>query len=153
MSNAFAAVGTLLGGAAEGNAADYNAAVNQQNATMTRQQGSAAVEKQRRENVRLLGSIKANYGASGITMEGSAMDVFAASAAEAELDAQNTAYNYEVKARGYDAESTLNRARANNARTGAFFSAGAQLMNPMGNSQPTSAGTDPRAGVRGQQGY
>lgn len=157
--NPFQIVGTLISGAAEANAAEYNAEVNAQNASSTRQQGVAAVQRQRREGERALGSIRANYGASGITMDGSPMDVFAASAAEAELDARNVAYDYEMKARGYDSEASLQRSRATNVRTGAFLSAAAQLTGSQGfkdymaNSSGPSSATDPRYQVRGSRGY
>lgn len=147
------AAGSLIKGSAESNAANYNADVSSQNAAMTRSQGAAAVEKQRRENERALGSIKASYGASGVTMDGSPMDVFASSAAEAELDAQNTAYNYEVKARGYDSEATLSRSRAKSAATGAVFSAAGQLLGGFNGFGGSSDAVDPRAAVRGQRGY
>lgn len=154
---AVSATGTLLQGAAEGNAAEYNAEVNAQNASSTRQQGVAAVQRQRREGERALGSIRANYGASGITMDGSPMDVFAASAAEAELDARNVAYDYEMKARGFDAEASLQRSRANNVRTGAVFSAAGQLLGSKAASDfaasSSAPSADPRYLVRGSRGY
>lgn len=158
--NPFQILGTLVSGAAEGNAADYNASINAMNAGATRSEGAAAVERQRREGQRALGSIRANYAASGITMDGSPMDVFAASAAEAELDARNLSYSYEMKARGYDAEASLQRARATNVRTGAAFSAASQLAgSPFGQSTVNnwgssgSTGEDPRYAVRGSRGY
>lgn len=125
---AIMATGTLLKGAAEGDAAEYNGKVNAQNAGAARNAGAAAVAKQRRDNERMLGSIRASYGASGVTMDGSPMDVFASSAVEAELDAQTIGYNYEMKARGYDAEASLSNSRASNARTGAVFSAAGQVL-------------------------
>src|SRR5262245_1420631 len=74
-------------GQATRRAADYNAAVAQQNAVTAR--NNAAVDEQRQRMLarQTLGRARANYAASGVTMEGSPEDVLAESATQAEWDA------------------------------------------------------------------
>jgi len=116
--------------AAEGQAqaADYNAKIAQRNAAVAREQASRDEEQQRRDARKQLGLMRASYGASGITPEGSPLDVLEASAAEAELDAQNIRYKGELRAMGYNDEATLDKYSASTSRSAAGSSLGAGLF-------------------------
>jgi hypothetical protein len=116
--------GSLFSGSAKSSAAKYNARVAAQNAEIARQQGIAAVEAQQRQAARAIGSAMAAYGASGVSMDsGSPIDVLVDSARMAELDKLTTRYNYELKARGYEADSKLNLMEGRAARTSSLFGA------------------------------
>jgi len=117
-------VGGLMGGESKAAAAKYNARVAAQNAEIARQQGVAAVEAQQRQLARSMGSAMASYGASGVQMDvGSPVDVLVDAARMGELDKLTTQYNYELKARGYDAQSRQALQEAKSARTSALFDA------------------------------
>lgn len=118
-----ATLGTLQGAAAARQQgedakrmADYNAAIAQRNAVIARQQAQVDVEAQQRDKTRRLGAIVAAYGASGVTMEGSPLDVLEASAVEAEREKQNILYKGELRALGFFDEAALNTMAGENAR-------------------------------------
>lgn len=92
---------------AAANAAQYKQSVarrNQQIAEQKRQlalqQARIDAEDKRRENRRKLSEIRASYGASGIDLAGSPLDVLEDSALELELDARRIQHAGQVK--GYE---------------------------------------------------
>lgn len=101
--------------AANAAAALYNANIADQNAQIAKEQGAAAVDAQQRDAARTIGKMIASYGASGVEGDvGSPMDVLADSARTAELDKLTLQYNYELKARDYTNQATLDRMNAAN---------------------------------------
>lgn len=128
VGTAFSAIGAIQQGQAANSAAKYNAAVAGQRATAAKQQAAADMDKKRRDTVRRLGSIRAAYGASGVTLEGSPLDVLAESAANAELDVLTIKYKGDLEATGYGNEATLETARGQQARTAGYMGAGAALL-------------------------
>ena len=53
----------------------YNAQIDEQNAQQVRQQGFEEERRQRVISRKMIGDIRSGYGASGVTLEGSAADV------------------------------------------------------------------------------
>lgn len=121
-------VGAIRGGAAEANAANYNAQVAEQNATLARQQAAEEERKSRVQSKKELGAARANYGASGITLEGSPLDSLEESAAAAELDALQIRHSGEVKARAFEGQANLERYRGKNAKTQGYLGGAASLL-------------------------
>ena len=107
---------------------NYNAAVADRNAGIARAQAVADADAQSRHARRVIGAARAGYGASGITDEGSPLDVLGMSAANAELDRQNILYRGELKALGYGDTAGLERMRADNADLEAFGKAGSAIL-------------------------
>lgn len=122
------AVGALSQAASARSAAKYNASVAERNGVVARQQAAANEDAQRRHAYRALGRIRAGYGAAGVTVEGSPLEVLEDSAAEAELDALNIRYKGELTAMGYQSEAELQRARGKAAMTAGIFKAGTALL-------------------------
>lgn len=121
---AMTAVSAISQASQASNAAKYNAQVAEQNAQIARQQGAAAAEAQARQAKQQLGKMQANYAASGVDVgQGSPLDVLADSAAQAELDNLNTRYNYDLRARGFDNTSNLERSNASNAMSSGYLNA------------------------------
>lgn len=101
--------------AANAAAALYNAQLAEQNAVITRQQETFAVESQQRAAARTIGAMVAGYGASGVQMDtGSPLDVLADSVRTSELDKLTLQYNYELRARDYENQAALDRMNAAN---------------------------------------
>lgn len=134
---------------AQAKAAEYqqqvqmrNQQIADQNRIVALQQGEIDAEDQRRENRRMLSSIRTAYGASGLQMAGSPLDVLEDSAAEGELDAQRKQFEGRVRGResalqmleaGDQAvlsglEASAARARAKSAMTIGYLNAGASLL-------------------------
>lgn len=128
VSAAVTAVGQIRQAQATSAAANYTAQVADRNALVARQQSEADAHRQRAVSARRLGSIRAAYGASGVTMEGTPLDLLEDSAAQAELDAITTRYKGEVAAIGYEGEAQLARFRAKQARREGNLSAATTLL-------------------------
>lgn len=104
-------------------AAKYNQQVAENNAIAARSKAAADAAAQNRQARMKLGAMRANYGASGITMEGSPIEVMAQSAAMAELDRQNILYGGEINAVGFSNTSNLEGARATNIQNSMLLNA------------------------------
>lgn len=115
-------------GDAEAAAAKFNADASRRNAGIARQQASQDAEAKRRDNVQKLGSIRAGYGAAGVTLEGSPLDVLEASARNAELDVQTIKYKGELRAIGYEDTATLEDFSGATAKEAASDKASSILM-------------------------
>ena len=78
-------------------AAKYNAKVSRRNAELEavaiEQSGAVEASQKRKEIKRLISTQKAKYGAAGIELTGSPLEVMIGTAAEGELDAQIIEYN------------------------------------------------------------
>lgn len=125
-----------------------NQQIADQNRILALQQGEIDAEDQRRENRRMLSAIRTAYGASGLAMAGSPLDVLEDSAAEGELDAQRKQFEGRVRGResalqmleagdqavlaGLEASSA--RSRAKMATTVGYLNAGSSLLSGAGNA-------------------
>jgi len=125
---AMAVIGTLQQGQQASAAAGYNAAVARNNAAASQQQAAANAASQERKARLQIGAMRAGYGASGINLEGSPMDVIESSASLAELDRQNILYGGAIKSQGYESTAGLELMRGENAVTSSYFGAGSALL-------------------------
>lgn len=125
---ALSAVGTLQQGIAQGRASDYNAQVAEQNATAARQKAAFDEAARREQLQRVQAAARAAIGKSGADFSGSALDLMAQNAAQAELDALAIRYGGEVRASGLQAQAELDRFQADASRTGGYFGAGARAL-------------------------
>lgn len=128
IATAFQVIGAISGASAEKRAANYNAAAAERNAVVSRQNAAADAELQSREARRRIGAARAGYGASGVAIEGSPLDVLETSAAEAEMDKLNILYKGELQAMGYEDTAALSRSRAKDAGTAGLFKAGSAVL-------------------------
>lgn len=128
------AAGAVTSGIAQSNAAKYNAKLADQNAQVARDQAAAEARLQREKSEKILGATRAAYGASGVTLEGSPLDLLEESAANAELDNLNIRYKGTLQSRGYMNEASLYRAQARNARTSGIIEGISSIGRGIGNS-------------------
>jgi len=115
-------------GQSQKRASNYNRMMAENNAIAARQQAAAKQKQQDRETKMRLGAIRANQGAFGGAMEGSALDVLGDTAAQLELQRQNIEYAGELQARGFDATAVLDSIRGENAARAGYYQAGASLL-------------------------
>lgn len=127
-STVMSVMGQLSQASAASSAAKYNAGINQQNARIATEQAASAAEQQRIDNYRKLGSIKAGYGASGVTNDGSPMDVLADSFTQGEYDVQNIIYQGKVRAAGYQNNASLDIAQGKNAKKSGYINAASDAL-------------------------
>ncbi len=127
-SAAIAAYGAIQQGQANKAAAKYNAAVNEQNAVLSRQEANDAAMQADRERYMRLGSIRAAAGKSGVQAQGSVLDVIGDAASQSELQRQQIIYRGELKARGYNNTATLDEFSGSQAQTAGYLKAGSALL-------------------------
>lgn len=151
---AFSVIGALNQGRAASDAANYNAAVASRNAVVAQQQAAADAERQRRENVLRQGQIRAGYGASGVTLEGSPLDVLENSAAMGELDRQTILYKGRLRSMGSEETAALDVMQGENAITQSYLRAGSELFTGASKAKAGGAQPTPRMTAAGwRSGY
>ena len=128
------AIGGIAAGNAKADAEKYNAAQAEANAKIVQEQTAQEEQKVRIMGRRALGSIRAAYGASGVTMEGSPLDVLAMSAANAEQDALNVRKAGEQKANMLYEDARMGRKSAEFAQTSGYMAAAGALLQGTGNT-------------------
>lgn len=121
-------------------ASDYNARVAESNANAARAQASEEERRARVQSRKELGRARAGYSASGVTLEGSPLDVLEESASNAELDALAIRHQGELKARAFEADATLERYRGKSAKKNAQLAAYGTLLGGAGNIAGSYAG-------------
>lgn len=121
--------------------ANRNRIVADQNRQLALRTAEIDANDKRRENARTYASVRAAYGASGIEMAGSPLDVLEDTALESELDVRRTEYEGRVRGRegalemlGYSEKAQQAKMKGQNAKTagvlniaGAVINTGAKL--------------------------
>ena len=148
LSTFFQTVGSLQQTSAAAKAFSYNSRISTYNAEVTEQQGEIAETQVRQDSRRRIGSIRANVGASGLSLEGSPEDVLGESAYNAEINALNTRYNFGVKATEHRMQAGLQKTRARSTRIGGYLSASGILLSGLARQRKRgavveAAGTQP----------
>ena len=125
---AVSAIGQASAGANAQSAANLNAqeAVNSANNTL--ESGKIAESQQRYQDRLVLAQQRASYGASGVTLEGSPMDVMTESARQAELAALETRRNYRLQAQQILEGAQSDVISGQNAKTASEFGVASTLL-------------------------
>lgn len=126
------ALGAIQQGNSARRAADYNAAMAEQNAAVELQQAGQREEAKRREARMILGSQRAAFAQSGGGMGGSAADVMQQSAINAELDALTLRYEGVLRARGLQAEAASERFAGKQAQRQGYMQAAGSILSGAG---------------------
>ena len=128
-------LGTVLGIAGalgKGNAAraagDYNAQIAEQNAILARQQSAEEERRFRIDASKRMGAMQAAYSASGVTLEGSPMDVLEESFYTAEMDALTIRQGGRASAAAYKSEAQLSHMQGRAGQQAGYTSAAAELL-------------------------
>lgn len=108
---------------------NLNSRILQSNINQVRRQAMDEERRIRDESSKILGQMRASYGASGVTMEGSPLEVLRESAKNAELDALYTRYAGEDRIRQLELEIAANKRRSESAQKAADYSNISTLFN------------------------
>lgn len=122
------AIGAIQAANAQAAAANYNAKVQERNRLAILAQGDAEASSKIRENRRINSRIRSQYGAAGIDLAGSPLDVIEDTAIEEELDVSRIRYAAEVEAVGKRDQANLYRMEAKAAKTAGMFSAVGNIL-------------------------
>lgn len=136
---AVAGAGALIGAAGESAALSHQKKVARRNADIARANASEMAARIRTGGRRTQGALRAAIGASGLTVEGSALDVLADSATETELDALSAIYEGEIQALGFGDKAALAKHQAKMARIKGAVGVGSSLLS-IGKKVPPGGG-------------
>jgi hypothetical protein len=129
VGTAVAAYSAYSSAQAQSKAAKFNSELAERNALIARQEADANAAQQERRARLIQGGAAAEYGASGILgNEGSALDVLASSAGQAELDRQMILYKGQLRGMGFDSQSVLDSYQSSAANTSSYLNAGSTLL-------------------------
>lgn len=123
-------------------AEDANAQSAEQNAQLTEMQ---AAEEERRQRIlarKQIGDMRANYAASGVTLEGSPMEVLEESAMQAELDALTIKYMGKTRATQYRNQAAFSRYASKEYKFGGRLSAAGSILGGVGGLLPAGSRTE-----------
>jgi hypothetical protein len=123
-SGLISAIGSIYQGQTTASALDAQANLADQNAAEAEAQGRYNAMKEQMLAGIKIGSISANYGASGVrSNSGSAEAVIAASTSNSELDRLNILHGADVRSIMYQNQASMDRVGATSALTGSTFAA------------------------------
>lgn len=111
--------------------AEFNRQIAQNEAEQKRRAGQLEADRMRRQRLGLTKSQRAGYAKSGVTSEGTPIQVMIQSSAEEELNANLAQYNYEVAAARSTSEANLygyKKRQASAYKRAGAMSAGASLL-------------------------
>lgn len=143
IGGAASASGSLMQGFAAKRQAEYNASVAEAHAAAARAQAALDESTSRKKSAMLLGTIRARAAANTGDVGGSALDILADSAEEAELEALVLRYQGEVRARTMESEAANERLRGKSAMLEGFVGAGTKLLTAGGTMLKAYGGADP----------
>lgn len=136
---ALSAYGAIQQGNAQKAAAQYNAALNERNATVATQQATAEANRIRVAASRAQGAMMAAFGASGLSIDGSAIDALGDSAAQAQLDIETVKYRGKLEAMGYHSSAELDRMQGKTAQEQSQLRAASEILTGIGRAGATYA--------------
>lgn len=122
------AMGAIHEGRAKGEIAAQQARMAEYNASLAT---SSAAEEERRARViatKQIGEMRANFGASGVSLEGSPLDVLEESAKTAELDALTIRHRGALAAWGFQQEARMHTFEERAAHVTGGINAAASLF-------------------------
>lgn len=117
---ALSSLGSLFGGIAKSNAEDYNAKVEGVRAQEAEQEAGAEAQQVAQDNARKLAAAQAAYGAAGVQMQGTPLEVMHDLATQGELSRQLTLYQGSVQANADRQQGALDQQQAQMALAGGF---------------------------------
>jgi hypothetical protein len=122
------AAGALYEGHAAAKAGKYNAKVLQLKAQQLRIQADQEANQQMLKSRKVIGDMQASYAASGVTMEGSPLDIMEESIKYANEDFNQIKHQGEIKAREAEYDAKLARMRGKEAQKASYLSASGSLL-------------------------
>lgn len=132
--------GAIYNGTSAKAAADANANVMRNNASMDAAAAGQREEAMRRNARQVAGQQRAAIAESGGGFGGSAADIMAQSAAAAELDALTVRYDAETRAIALGNEATITQRQGKRARTAGYLDAAGSMLSGAANYSAVKGG-------------
>jgi len=122
------AAGTIYQGQQAKKAANYNAAVREQDAIAAKKKAAFDADIHRDRVRQILSKQKAIIGASGLDMSGSPLLATLDTVQKGELDAMTILHGGDVQAARFRSDAVLSRMQGKSAQTSSYFQAGSTLL-------------------------
>lgn len=135
------AMGAIQSANAQAAAADYNKEVAKANKRTVHAQTEREIEDRQLENRRQLGSMRAAYGANGLQMEGSPLDVMDDTATEMNYDIAKVKFQGAMQEEGYDRQAALYKLEAKSAKQAGTIGAASALIGGFSTGLSSSGGS------------
>lgn len=127
MGDFIGAAGSFIEADAAYKASKYNAQLARQNALWEKQSSQEEARMANVQGRKVLGEMKASYGVSGVTLEGSAFDVLQESAIAAKLDELNIKVQGARRVKALEQGAALTEFEGKAARTVGYIKGAAQV--------------------------
>ncbi len=129
VGTAVSAAGAISSGMAQANAANYDAAVDRNNAIQAQQAADEQAVVSQQQTTSKLAQQKVDYAASGVDVgQGTPLDVFSDTATKGKLDALTLRYGGQVQGLRDTSAATLAQYQGSAAETAGFLNAGGTLL-------------------------
>lgn len=122
------AAGSIAQANAQSAAADYNAAVSKRNEIAVTSQTLVAIEDEQKQHRKTLGAMRAAYGANGLEMTGTPLDVMSDTVAEQTYDIEKQKYVGKMKALGYSEQGALSALESKTSKTAGRLGAATAIL-------------------------
>lgn len=132
IGTAVSTIGAIQQGNAAAAAAKFNAKLAKRDAQIAQQNAALEAEQIEERNRRIQGTARANIAASGITVQGSPLDVLEESAAQGEQDRLNALIFGQNNAQASFLDAQREKMAAKNARRTGFFNAAGTVASGIG---------------------
>ena len=152
-SQALSAASTYAQAQAQAQAYEASARAAEQQAQAQRKKGEYQAGVIRDKGQSVLSTQRARYGASGVAMTGTPLEVALSTTRDVEMDALMARYNAEVDARRSEGQASIYRSQASAAsRAGTIGAVGTLLTGAatLGMMQPASSASATQAGAVGE---
>ena len=126
------AVGAIKSGQDQSAAMEYNARLEQEKAQAAQQQASAQAAIVDQANRRKLGQTAAAYGAAGVEMQGTPLEVMSDQATTGEMNRQLTLYAGTINSNMAMGQSALDSAQASMVQSSSYLSGASSLLGGAG---------------------
>lgn len=134
------AMGAMQQAEAQRKSANYNIAVAERNQQIAINQAAADAGDAEMENRRQLGAIRAAYGASGLALEGTPLDVLEATAIEQQLNVEKIRYKGRIGALDEGDRIEQFKLQRDAASAGAAFGVAGSLLKGLGGAASSGYG-------------
>lgn len=127
-STALGVVGTMAQASAQKKAANYNAAVQEQQAIVEQQKGAARATEIAQRTKQKMAGVRAASIQSGLELSGSVADVLDTVQQQGVLDSLTASWDSNTRAAGLRSSAELERAKGKSAMTAGYLGAGSSLL-------------------------
>lgn len=139
-------IGQMQQASSQAATARANADIMERNAQLARQQAAEEARRIREAGARVGGQQRTAFGAAGVAVEGTPLDVLGDTQQTVELDALTALYGGRVEASNLEYQAQVNRQQASYLRRSGVIGAGTSLLFGLGSAGVSAFGGPSKGG-------